>query len=76
MNFYLLSSGLLATIGTEFAIYFIFGINIPWLAVFVIPAPDYEIRGQAPAGMQKCKVVRGFWIPDQQTCLPAGRPRE
>jgi hypothetical protein len=29
----------------------------PWLAMFVIPAK---------AGIQKCKALRGFWIPDQQ----------
>jgi hypothetical protein len=44
--------------------YGIFGFNTPWLATFVIPAPDYEIRGQAPAGIQKCTVRRDFWIPD------------
>jgi hypothetical protein len=38
--------------------HFTFGINIPWLAAFVIPAK---------AGTQNCKVLRGFWIPDQQT---------
>jgi len=43
---------------------FIFGFNTPWLATVVIPDPDYEIRGQAPAGIQKSTVLPGFWIPD------------
>ncbi len=51
---------------------FVFGINTPWLAAFVIPAPDYEIRGQAPAGIQTPSLQavsrelfnKEFWIPD------------
>jgi len=38
----------------ELLFYFIFGINTPWLAAFVIPAK---------AGIQRCKVLRGFGFP-------------
>jgi hypothetical protein len=38
--------------------YLIFVADTPQLAMFVIPAK---------AGIQKCNVLRGFWIPDEQT---------
>ena len=48
-------------------LYFIFEINTLWLATFVIPAKPVPEDSSRGAGIQKCKVLSDFWIPDQQT---------
>ena len=35
------------------------------IAFAVMPALDYYIRGQAPAGIQKPLVFKEYWIPDK-----------